>query len=341
MTTFTTFCNNKFIFFKNGKKSISEVDVLNHDEKFSLFLVNEIKKTFISDSKFNDIQCLNKYIQKVNSQLEIDDCFLGFFETFSARRNRLFINKIPIISYLFIAFDFLIHRVLPKTKGLNKIYYRINGGRNRLLSKAEVLGRLVYNGFKIESVKSIDGLIYFKARKEKNFFDKEKVSYGLFFKMNRIGKDGKLIRVYKIRTMHPYSEYIQDYVMKENGLNQKGKINRDFRLTPWGKFLRKFWIDEIPQLLNVLKGDMKLVGVRPVTEFYFKNLPLDLQEKRIKFKPGCIPPYVSMNSKSDLNSVLDAENKYLDLKIKNPYSTDLKFFFYAIFNIVFKGKRSS
>jgi lipopolysaccharide/colanic/teichoic acid biosynthesis glycosyltransferase len=341
MTIFTTFCKCKIICFENNKKSISQVNDLILNKKFEYFLLNEKNKSFISHLKLNDVQYINNHIQNVNNEIEIDDCFLGYFETFSARRSRMFINKIPILSTLFFALDFLIHRVLPKTKGLNRIYYNINGGRNRLLSKAEVLGRLVYNGFKIESVKSIDGLIYFKARKEKEFIEKEKVSYGLFFKMNRIGKNGKLIRVYKIRTMHPYSEYIQDYVMRENGLNQKGKINRDFRLTPWGKWLRKYWIDEIPQLFNLIKGDMKLVGVRPVTEFYFKNLPTELQEKRIKFKPGCIPPYVSMNLKSDLNSVIEAEKKYLDLKIKNPYTTDLKFFFYAIFNIVFKGKRSS
>jgi lipopolysaccharide/colanic/teichoic acid biosynthesis glycosyltransferase len=310
-------------------------------KKIETFLENEHCKSFIAHEKINDIQFINQYMQKINHQLEIDDCFVGFFETFSARRSRLLINKIPLIRTVFFAFDFLIHRVLPKTKGLNKIYYLINKGRDRLLSKAEVLGRLVYNGFSIEKVESIDGLIYFKARKKKTFVPNTKVSYGLIFKMKRVGKNGKLFNVYKIRTMHPYSEFIQEYAMLENGLNVKGKIDRDFRLTPWGKWLRKYWIDEIPQLFNVLKGDMKLVGVRPVSEFYFSKLPEELQKKRVKFKPGCIPPYVSMNSKSDFESVKTSENNYLELKQKNPYTTDLKFFFLALFNIIFRGKRSS
>ncbi len=341
MTVFTTYYDDVPICLEGEKKTDKEINIIISKNNFTKFLENEKSKAFISNVKINDVGFINKYLITVNKELEIDDCFLGHFETFSARRSRMFINKIPVLRTIFFTVDFLIHRVLPKTKGLNRIYYRINKGKNRLLSKAEVLGRLVYTGFSIEKVESIDGLIYFKVRKVKNYVPTRKVSYGLIFKMKRVGKNGKLFNVYKIRTMHPYSEFIQEYAMLENGLNVKGKIDRDFRLTPWGKWLRKYWIDEIPQLFNVLKGDMKLVGVRPVSEYYFSKLPEELQKKRVKFKPGCIPPYVAMNSKSDFESVKTSENNYLDLKHKNPYSTDLKFFFFALFNIVFKGKRSS
>ena len=50
--------------------------------------------------------------------------------------------------------------------------------------------------------------------------------------------------------MHPYSEFIQEEVFKQNKLNNKGKLSNDFRLTNWGKFLRKYWIDELPQFFN-------------------------------------------------------------------------------------------
>jgi lipopolysaccharide/colanic/teichoic acid biosynthesis glycosyltransferase len=89
-----------------------------------------------------------------------------------------------------------------------------------------------------------------------------------------------------------------------------------------------------------MKGEMKLVGVRPVSKIYFEQLPKELKEQRLRFKPGCIPPYVAFNEKSSLNSVLECEKKYLDMKSRNPYFTDTKLFFIAIFNIVFKGKRS-
>ena len=65
--------------------------------------------------------------------------------------------------------------------------------------------------------------------------------------------------------------------------------------TSWGKFLRKYWIDEFPQLFNVIKGDMKLVGLRPVSETYFNELNEEFRKLRLTLKPGCIPPYVALN----------------------------------------------
>ena len=118
-------------------------------------------------------------------------------------------------------------------------------------------------------------------------------------------------------------------------------IANDFRLVPWGKFLRKYWLDELPQLINLFKGELKLVGCRPVSQRYFEDIPKDIQELRLNQKPGCIPPYVALNRKSSLYSVLDAEKEYLETKIKNPYFTDTKYFFKAIYNILFKGKRSA
>ncbi|NJK98371.1 MAG: sugar transferase, partial [Bacteroidales bacterium] len=110
-------------------------------------------------------------------------------------------------------------------------------------------------------------------------------SYGPFFKMSRVGKGGKLIGVYKLRTMHPYSEYIQNFVVKLNGYDKAGKPRNDFRVTGWGKLFRKIWVDELPQLLNVLKGELGIVGVRPLSQFRFNQLPEDVQKERIKFKP--------------------------------------------------------
>jgi lipopolysaccharide/colanic/teichoic acid biosynthesis glycosyltransferase len=166
-------------------------------------------------------------------------------------------------------------------------------------------------------------------------------SYGPIFGMQRIGKGGKTFKVYKFRTMHPYSEYLQDYILKLNGYAKSGKPANDFRLTPWGRVFRKYWIDELPQLFNILKGDMKLVGVRPVSQRYFEDIPKELQDLRIKHKPGCIPPYVSLNRSGDVKNVQEAEKQYLLEKLKNPLSTDLKYFFKAIFHIIVHKKRSA
>jgi lipopolysaccharide/colanic/teichoic acid biosynthesis glycosyltransferase len=167
------------------------------------------------------------------------------------------------------------------------------------------------------------------------------VSGGWIYRMPRVGMNGKIIHVYKFRTMHPYSEFLQDYLKKENGYGANGKISDDFRMTSWGKFMRKYWLDEVPQLINVIKGDMKLVGVRPISMSYFRDIPKDLQDLRIRQKPGCIPPYVAMNRASSVSSVLSAEKEYLETKSRNPITTDLKYLFWAVYNIIVKKKRSA
>jgi lipopolysaccharide/colanic/teichoic acid biosynthesis glycosyltransferase len=100
-------------------------------------------------------------------------------------------------------------------------------------------------------------------------------------------------------------------------------------------------MDELPQLINVMKGEMKLVGVRPVSERYFHDIPMEMRKLRLTQKPGCIPPYVALNRKGSVMSVLQAEKDYLVDKIRNPYFTDLKYFFQALFNIVVRKKRSA
>jgi len=98
----------------------------------------------------------------------------------------------------------------------------------------------------------------------------------VFFKYERIGKDGKPFHPFKFRTM-------------EKGAIEKGlKYNvskDDQRITRLGKFLRKSAIDELPQLINVLKGEMSLVGPRPTFEYQVKKYD-DFQKQRLLMKPG-------------------------------------------------------
>jgi lipopolysaccharide/colanic/teichoic acid biosynthesis glycosyltransferase len=164
-------------------------------------------------------------------------------------------------------------------------------------------------------------------------------SYGPLFKMPRIGKNGKTILVYKFRTMHPFSEYLHDYVLKLNGYSPYGKPAEDFRLTAWGKFLRKFWLDELPQLINVLKGEMNIVGTRPLSNRVYQDYPEDVKIMRTKYKPGCIPPYVSL-LKQGLEQSIEAERIYLNEKSTNPFMTDLKYFGLALYNILSNKIRS-
>lgn len=310
----------------------NEFNILNNPRQFNAIL---------NLSKVNNIRYINKFFEKINSKLNNDDWFIVCFETIKARKERHRIGRLPIIKNIWFGLEFIFLRMFPKIWGLKKIYFLLTRGRNRLLSKAEVMGRLVSCGFKIESSESFNGLMYVVTKKVKEPEFNMHVSYGPLFKMQRMGKNGKIIGVYKLRTMHPYAEYLQDYVLNLNGYADSGKPRDDFRLTPWGRILRRYWLDELPQLINVLKGEIKLVGVRPISQRYFQDIPQELQILRIKFKPGCVPPYVSLDRKSDMTSVLQAEREYLKEKIRRPYTTDTRYFFKAIFNIIFKRKRSA
>lgn len=291
--------------------------------------------------KVNNFRLINKQFEEVNAKLPIDGMLLGNFETFSSRAENNISSRLKIFNRIYFGFEFIFKRVFPKMPVLKKLYFFTTKGKNRLLSKAEALGRLVCCGFEIMDVKEIDGIHYFAAKKVKDPAYDMNPSYGPLFKMRRVGKNGKIIGVYKLRTMHPYSEYLQDYVLKMNGYAETGKPADDFRLVPWGKVLRRFWIDELPQLINVFKGELKLVGARPVSQRYFNDIPEDLQKLRLTQKPGCVPPYVALDRKGAVDSVLQAEREYLQEKINNPYTTDMKFFFKAMYNIIFKQKRSA
>jgi lipopolysaccharide/colanic/teichoic acid biosynthesis glycosyltransferase len=178
------------------------------------------------------------------------------------------------------------------------------------------------------------------VRKIREPFYPERPTYGPFIRLNRYGKKGKMIGVYKMRTMHAYSEYLQEYVYKKNELQEGGKFADDFRVTASGKFMRKFWLDELPMILNLLNGDMKLVGVRPLSKHYFNLYTEELREKRIKYRPGLVPPfYVDMPK--TLEEIMDSESRYLDAYRKNPIGTDIKYFFLAFWNIIFKRARSN
>jgi lipopolysaccharide/colanic/teichoic acid biosynthesis glycosyltransferase len=103
--------------------------------------------------------------------------------------------------------------------------------------------------------------------------------------------------------------------------------------------MRKCWIDELPMLINLFKGELKLVGVRPISRHYFSLYTKELQEKRINAKPGLLPPFYSDMPKT-LEEIVDSELKYLHSYKKNPFSTDFRYFVSILNNIVFRKSRS-
>jgi lipopolysaccharide/colanic/teichoic acid biosynthesis glycosyltransferase len=107
----------------------------------------------------------------------------------------------------------------------------------------------------------------------------------IFFKQARTGRGGKRFWMYKFRTMVPNAEELKLQLMHLNELKWPDfKITNDPRVTQVGRILRKTSLDEVPQIINVLKGEMSLVGPRPTS--FATNTYLLWQTKRLDVVPG-------------------------------------------------------
>lgn len=123
--------------------------------------------------------------------------------------------------------------------------------------------------------------------------------------------------------------------METSGLESSGKFKNDFRITTPGKWMRKYWIDELPMLINVLKGDMKLVGVRPLSAQYFNLYPEDVQRERCRYKPGLLPPFYA-DIPNTFPEIVESERRYLQAYSRSPLKTDLSYVLKIGYNIFWK-----
>ena len=295
-------------------------------------------EVLFSKEHLNAVRHLNQYLRSANAKLKQDGYFVCSFDTSQKRRAQIFSKHTHIVAYVLYFFDFLWHRVCSKLRLTRRFYYLCTKKVRKVFPRPEVLGRLYYCGFEVVSEQYVHDRYCVIAQKKREP-SRSPHSYGLFIKLRRVGKDGKYFNVYKLRTMYAYSEFLQTYIYENNDLDVGGKFNDDYRVTEWGRVLRKMWIDELPMLLNMLKGQMKLVGVRPLSQQYFSLYDEDLQQLRIKTKPGLLPPfYVDMPE--TLEEIQDSERRYLEAYLEHPFRTDWKYFWGIVRNILFKGKRS-
>ncbi|MGK2954885.1 MAG: sugar transferase [Solirubrobacterales bacterium] len=135
----------------------------------------------------------------------------------------------------------------------------------------------------------------------------------VFFRQVRIGKNGKRFTMFKLRTMVADAESRLDSLIDLDALDEPAfKIRHDPRITPFGRFLRRSSMDEIPQFINVLKGDMSLVGPRPEEEAVVA-LYDERQRERLSVKPGLTGP-MQVAGRGNLNfeERLALERDYLD-----------------------------
>ncbi len=295
------------------------------------------QKLVIDTHLINNKRQINKFLESLSSQLTIGNFYIGcanYKMGYAKSKDKTIFS--PIRSKL----AFVFHRVLPKLPIAEKLYFSITKGRNRHLSKTEIFGRLYCCGFMLVDTQKKGDLLYFVAQKIKEPAFDPTPSYRPIFKMKRVGLHGKTLYIYKLRTMYPYAEYLQEYVYTQNQLKEGGKFSEDFRISKIGKFFRKYFLDEIPMLLNWIKGDLKLVGVRPISTHYLSLYSDELKELRHGVKPGLLPPYYADFPKT-LEEIMNSEINFNKQYKKRPLYTDVKYFFRIVYNIVFKRRRSA
>lgn len=151
----------------------------------------------------------------------------------------------------------------------------------------------------------------------------------IFFKHTRIGKEGKIIKIYKFRSMvQNAEELIKKFTpeqMKEYKENYK--LADDPRITKVGKFLRKTSLDELPQLINIIKGDLSIIGPRPVVQEELEKYGANTQ-KFLSVTPG-LTGYWAANGRSDTTyeERMQMELFYID---NLSFKMDIKVFFKTI-----------
>jgi len=120
----------------------------------------------------------------------------------------------------------------------------------------------------------------------------------IFFRQNRVGLEGRIFQIHKLRTMYVNSEKLG-----------KITIGKDKRITNFGKWLRKYKIDELPQLIDVFIGDMSIVGPRPEVKEYVDIYPINMRKKILSVRPGI----------TDLASIEMINESLIMAKYSNPH----------------------
>lgn len=160
----------------------------------------------------------------------------------------------------------------------------------------------------------------------------------VIFKQKRVGKNGRQFKLYKFRSMYMDAEKRKKELMATNKM--KGPITKfenDPRIFPFGRFMRRFSIDELPQFWNVLKGDMSLVGTRPPTLDEYQQYEMH-HKKRLATKPGLTGLWqVSGRSNvEDFEEIIRLDAKYI---MEWSLSMDIKILFYTVSAVI--GKKGA
>jgi len=137
----------------------------------------------------------------------------------------------------------------------------------------------------------------------------------IIFRQTRGGKNGRPFTMFKFRTMVTDAEMQREELMQMNQMSGPVfKVDSDPRVTTIGRFLRKTSLDEIPQLWNIIRGDMSLVGPRPLPIYEVEKFETTSQRRRLSMKPGvtCLWQISGRNNITDFNDWVKLDLRYID-----------------------------
>lgn len=158
----------------------------------------------------------------------------------------------------------------------------------------------------------------------------------IIYKQKRTGKNKQPFTIYKIRTMKVGAEFLQKKLMKKNEAPfPMFKIINDPRFTSTGKILSKYGLDELPQLINILKGEMSFVGPRPLPVDQASQLD-DTWNFRYKVRPGILSKWALSNERH--KSLITWKKLEKDGLKKGSISSDLAIIFNTVFKLFLKNK---
>jgi|688.fasta_scaffold07188_4 lipopolysaccharide/colanic/teichoic acid biosynthesis glycosyltransferase len=318
---------------------ISKIDLSKHlvDNGQPIETLQKIDdQLLLENTKINDWFNINKKLSEIYKKAEAGQLLVFYFDSIDITNLNLK-NNYGIACKFIFPLHWLFFRVLTKIPFLDKIQNFISRGKSKVLSAVEVNGRLVYNGFTQLHVGQINNTNYIVAQKTHTPSLNPTPSYYLLTRLNRVSLHGNIIKIVKVRSMYPYSEFLQKDVFEQFSLSNSGKINSDPRITPVGKYIRKYWIDEIPQIFEWLSGKIKLVGIRAMSQHYFSLYNKEYQDLYHQVKPGFLSPLFDDNG--DFNHIQNVEIDYLKKYTQAPVKTDIEYFLKTVSQI-FKGIRS-
>lgn len=311
-------------------------------------------RLIVGRTRLNDVARLNMFLQFCASHLVMGGYLVIRYKPLENVYKDLRRRYTGVLYYPVCLLHYTWYRAMPRIPWLDKIYFApkmlwmdrlclaITKKRNRVLSKAEAWGRLAFCGMDVvaESEECDEnGELTVIAKRVALPVQGRRPTYYLVVPLAKVGLAGETVYAHKIRTMYSFSEFIQKRLFQDHGLTASGKFARDFRLTTFGKFIRRYWLDELPQIFDWLRGDVKLVGMRATSRHFLTLYPDGVIERYLQIKPGLIPPIFDDNTDS-FDDIIRIERDYLNSYWDQPIRTDVRNLIRTFTDIVFRGVRS-